>query len=110
MSFIYLASPYTSGDSSIMEERAVLAAKFTADSLRDGHHIYSPIVHCHELAKHHELPKDFTFWRNYNFAMLSKASALWVLTLDGWDVSIGVLEEIELATKLSIPMKRKYPC
>jgi hypothetical protein len=103
MSFIYLASPYSSGDASIRDERAQHAARFTADHIRLGHHIYSPIVHCHELALAHDLPKDFEFWQRYNFAILAKASQLWVLDLPGWDTSRGVLAEIELATSLSIP-------
>jgi len=104
MSFVYLASPYTHGDPKIVEERAAAAANFTAAHLRKGVFIYSPIVHCHELAKTHDLPKDFEFWKSYNFAMLSKASELWVLTLAGWEVSKGVREERTFAKSFNLPL------
>jgi hypothetical protein len=91
-----------------MAERARQAALFTANFLRIRVNIYSPIVHCHALAIEHDLPKDFQFWQDYNFSILAKASQLWVLTLDGWDVSKGVLAEIELANMLSIPIERVH--
>lgn len=108
MSFIYLASPYSSGDSKIMHARADAAMAFTAHHLSEGFHIYSPIVHCHEMANRFDLPRDFDFWMTYNYAMLAKASQLWVLALDGWDASRGVLAEIEMATKLSIQVTLKH--
>ena len=102
MSYIYLASPYSDPDKAIMEERAEQAGRCTAYMLRTGQFVYSPIVHCHELAKKFELPSDIEYWRRYNKAMLRSAYELCVLKLVGWDVSVGVLFEMGLADDLEI--------
>jgi len=104
MSYIYIASPYTDPDWEVMVKRFTLAEEVTAQLLRQGDHIYSPIVHCHELAQKHELPTDFEFWQNYNRAMLSKASELYVLAMDGWEDSKGVQAEREFAKQCGIPV------
>jgi hypothetical protein len=90
---IYLASPY-SGTPEEMQERYEAARERTADFLSRNFMIYSPIVHCHELAKHHNLPKDFAFWRDYNFHFLALAEQLWVYMLPGWHTSQGVTREV----------------
>lgn len=103
MSFIYLASPYTHADPAVVQQRHDTVMEFVAEQLAHKVWIYSPIVHCHELSLRHTLPGDFEFWKEYNFAMLAKASHLWVLALDGWDSSKGVRAELDLAAQLSIP-------
>ena len=104
MSFVYLASPYTHHDLRIVEERAEAVADAVAGFLRKGKFVYSPIVHCHEIAKKYDMPKDFGFWKAYNFAMLSKASSLWVMRLPGWEASVGVCSEIEFAKSFGLPI------
>lgn len=102
---IYLASPYTSPSSSVMEMRYRMVAKVCADMLRTGEIVYSPIVHCHELAKFHDLPRDFEFWQHYNFGMLEHADELQVLMLDGWEASKGLQGELRFANKKDIPFR-----
>lgn len=109
MSFIYLASPYTHADPAVMQQRHDAAMAFTAEQLANRVWVYSPIVHCHEMALRHTLPFDFDFWQEYNFALLSKASHLWILALDGWDQSKGVTAEVDLAARLSIPTTLMQP-
>jgi hypothetical protein len=36
--------------------------------------------------------------------LMSKCDELFVVTLDGWDTSTGVQEEIEMAKKFNIPI------
>ena len=97
---IYLASPYTESPNTNYE----LAAKLTAELLIQGHTVYSPIAHCHHLAVKYDMPKSFDFWQTYNFAMLSKASELWVAIFPGWARSRGVMAEIRHARLCSIPV------
>ena len=78
---LYLASPYSDPDPLIMKTRFLLAEQVTARLLQREIWVYSPIVHCHELALKYELPTDFTFWRAYNFAMLRHADELFVLKI-----------------------------
>lgn len=96
----YLASPYTDPDPMVREMRYLRTAEVLVTMLKLGLAVYSPIVHCHELAKIWDLPKDVPFWEAYNATMLSNAKSLSVLRLDGWSRSAGVRGEIALATQL----------
>lgn len=102
MSFAYVASPYTSSDPDVIKRRFLAVEKYTADCLKKNVWVYSPVVHCHEIAEKYDLPKDFDFWKSYNYAMLSTAAKLHVLMLEGWDMSKGVSGEIELAMMIGI--------
>jgi hypothetical protein len=101
---LYLASPYSHPDPLEMEYRYEQACKVTAHFLRLSFVVYSPIVHCHQLAKEFSLPTDFLFWQKFCLAMLNKADGLWVLQLDGWQTSKGVNAEIIHAVNSDIPV------
>ena len=105
MSFVYLASPYTHNEPSMMEARYIQTRCAVAELLINKVSVYSPIVHCHSLAKRHNLPKDAEFWAWYNFSMLGRALEMWVLTFDGWEDSVGVQGEVDFADEHSIPIK-----
>ena len=105
MSYIYLGSPYTSSDQGKQHMRYGAAARAVVHLLREGVHVYSPIVHWHQLALDYSLPKDFAYWESYNKAMLEPASMLMILKLDGWKESRGLDGEIQFATRKSIPIE-----
>lgn len=102
---IYLASPYSHPDLNIMHQRYVQTMKHTAKLLFQGKHVFSPIVHCHELARWFNLPTEYNFWLEYNQHMLARADELLVLCLEGWSESKGVAGEIEFARVLNIPVE-----
>lgn len=102
---IYLASPYNHEDPAVRESRYDAAMKACADLLIAGEHVFSPIVHCHELAKRYELPPGFEFWRDYDHAFLRLCDRMVVLKLDGWKESRGVTAEIELAKELAMQIE-----
>jgi len=106
---IYLASPYTDKDYTVMEDRYVIVRDITAALLAHGEIIFSPIVHCHELAKHNDMPRDIDFWWNYNRAMLHKADHLWILTLEGWRNSSGIKRELKFALDSQIDFELLLP-
>ncbi len=99
---IYLASPYSDPDEQIVEKRYEAAAKATFWLLSRHAWVYSPIVHCHELAKKFRLPKEFDYWENYNKAMLRKADSLFILTEQGWFKSKGVQVEMFFSHELQM--------
>ncbi len=72
--------------------------------MRRGEIIFSPIAHCHPLAIVHAMPHDWEFWQRYCLAMLAKADEMWVLELEGWHKSTGVLAEIVFAHDHDIPV------
>ena len=94
---IYVASPYSDPSPVVREHRYECVSHFVGLGLKVGHIMYSPIVHCHEIALKQSLPTDAEFWGKYNFGMLRLASELLVLCLPGWEVSKGVAKEIKFA-------------
>lgn len=90
---IYLASPYSSPDPGIMSERYTKTMIVTAGMLGERQWVFSPIVHCHEMARRLSMPADFEFWREYNYHMLELADEMLILTLPGWEASKGVWAE-----------------
>jgi uncharacterized protein DUF1937 len=106
---IYLASPYNHPDEDIREMRyheALLAVKWL---LMEEMWVYSPIVHCHTLAKSHRLPHDIEFWWKYDSHMLTRADELMVLALEGWQDSIGIARECDFAYQLNKPVRFLTP-
>ena len=93
MGYIYLASPYSHPDPAVRLRRYRAVRDATTWLLRRRLWVYSPIVHCHDLATSAELPTDFTFWAEYNYVMIDRADMLYVLTLDGHAESVGVAGE-----------------
>jgi hypothetical protein len=63
VSYLYLASPYSHVDPARRHGRYRAACAATCWLLNIRCWVYSPIVHCHELARLHDLPGDFEFWR-----------------------------------------------
>lgn len=104
MSFVYLASPYSHPHTWVQELRYSAARDALAYLLQRHIWTYSPIVHCHHLAAHHNLPRGFQFWVPYNHAMLRASNALYVLDIPGTTESKGVADEIKLADKLGTPI------
>ncbi len=100
----YLASPYSHKSPYVREMRYLLTMKKLAALLHSQLTVYSPIVHCHELAKLAGLPGDAAFWRNYNFTMLKSCQGMYVFCLDGWKSSVGVAEEIVEAAVTGKPV------
>lgn len=103
MPYIYLASPYSHPDAGVVVDRVRSALNATRELLCTGVPVYSPIVHCHELATTGGLPTDHEFWMNYNHQMLISSSALLVLKLPDWERSHGVMDECQFARRHFIP-------
>lgn len=102
---IYLASPYSHKDPLVVRTRFLLTMQATAALIKQGHFVWSPIVHCHEMAERHTMPTDAEFWKSYNFDFIRRADAIFLLAISGWDQSKGVAMELDLARDLNIPVK-----
>jgi hypothetical protein len=66
---------------------------------------FSPISQSHYQAEIGGLKGTWDFWRLVDIEFLKRCDELWVLTLDGWDKSVGVLAEIAYAKRNGIPIK-----
>jgi hypothetical protein len=109
MSFTYLASPYTHTSLDLMQQRYNEVMAATHWLLKHRIWVYSPIVHCHELAIRYRLPRDAKFWQAYNTTMLLASWRLLILTLPNWQDSVGVEYEMEVAEKHSLPINFLSP-
>lgn len=96
----YLASPYSHKDPLTRELRYLAAAGALQTLLANRIWTYSPIVHCHELAKLWEMPSDAEFWAEYDETMVCASTGIFVLMIEGWAKSVGVTGEIKLAAEL----------
>lgn len=94
---IYLASQYSHSDPLIRKSRYLLAMEITALLIAQGEIIYSPIVHCHEMADRHGFPTDAKFWERYNNSFIRHCSKVYVLVTPELHTSKGVMAEIEFA-------------
>jgi hypothetical protein len=111
---VYLASPYSSADKSIIERRVSDVQAATAKLIEQGNLIFSPIVHSHPLSplvswspvNTCTRPESATSeWMCYDKAFIDHCDELWVLMLDGWDTSRGVSDEIAYAYEHNIPVR-----
>lgn len=105
--FVYLAQPYTNPDPDVIAYRVEQGFKATAKLMNEGHLVFAPIVHTHELGKFvdPELSKQHDFWMRQDIAILRHASELVILTLEGWEQSKGVAQEILVAEVCMIPIR-----
>lgn len=109
---IYLCSVYSLNPDgrgskamvSLMEKRWAYAMKRTAEFLKDGVVLFSPIAHCHELSLRHDIPKTWEFWKQIDFGYIEACSHVWVLKMPGWRDSTGITAEIKEAHRLGKPV------
>lgn len=99
MSYVYLASPYSHPCPAMRECRYLMAMAATAEMIRQGLVVFSPIVHSHPLAVAHDLGLDFKAWEHIDHAMIRACERVIVLKLEGWEESHGVQAEIQYARR-----------
>lgn len=93
----YLATPYTSPDAAVRDQRAQLATRMAAQLLCAGLNVYSPIAAHHPASLYMpdaEQP-DHAGWMTICYEMLDRCDGLIVSTMDGYWESKGVRLEIE---------------
>jgi hypothetical protein len=105
MKIIYLGSPYTHPIKSIMQVRYNLTLEAQAYILRLGLACINPIGLHHPVAERFDLPRGWEFWEKVDCALLDACDELWVLKLDGWELSKGVRAEIDMMKYLCKPIK-----
>lgn len=101
---IYLATPYSKYEKGITYAFAD-AACLTGQLLKRGVKVYSPIAHTHPIAIYANInPLDHAIWLPFDQAIMTKADALLVAKMDGWNVSYGIGEEIKFFKQAEKPI------
>jgi len=100
---IYLASPYTSDNPAVRQQRFEAACCAAAAMIRQGQTVFSPIAHSHAICAF-GVPVDWRFWSRHDRRYLEACDEVAVLMLDGWQESVGVQVEISIARELGKPV------
>ena len=104
--YSYLVSPYSHPDPAVRESRHTCACLACVSIyFRFGEVVYSPVTHWHMIAKEFHLDPTFSLWRRNSIEMLKHACIVRVLTLPGWQESVGVRDEIAEADQQGIPVR-----
>lgn len=107
---IYLGSPYSSPDPAIQQQRFERVTQAAAWLMQHGQSVFSPITHSHNIEQHFSYRRDWEFWAKQDLPLMQACDELFILTLEGWERSIGVQAEIEHARELGIPVTFMEPC
>jgi len=79
--------------------------KKTAELLKAGHKVFSPITHCHPMSVLYDMPATFDFWMELDCHYIAHCDEVWVLKMKGWQESNGITRELEFAIMNNIPIK-----
>jgi hypothetical protein len=105
---IYIASPYSHKDQTIMDIREEMITAIAAGlTERYGYSMFLPITQSAAMARFNpNLDGAFDAWKSIDeFTISDKADEVWVIMLDGWRESVGVQAEIVCADKHNVPVK-----
>lgn len=79
-------------------QKAIDAAAYL---MKQGLAVYSPIVATHPIAVKHDLPLGSEYWMQFDEIILNKCDEVVVLTIEGWQESLGIAKEIDIARALN---------
>ena len=110
---IYLCTVYSQGTeemscdmaTALMHVRYQQARDKVAELMKQLVPVFSPIVHCHDLAVHNDMPKTWDFWEKIDFQYIDACKEVWVYQMPGWEESRGIQAEIEYAKLKEKPIK-----
>lgn len=102
---IYVGSPYSHSNMDVRLKRFEDVSKYCSELVSKGYLAISPITYGHVLTQYKEMPTDFEFWGNFCLGLLKKCDYLYILMLEGWENSLGLIEEIKFAEKNNIEIK-----
>ena len=105
----YLGTPYSNGNDYLVNFRAEIIDMIATDLTNQGRAIYSPISSWHHIACKYTMPKTFEFWERMNLSFLKQCKRLLVVTLPGWETSVGLKGEIEFAEYNEIEVEHIDP-
>jgi hypothetical protein len=98
---IYLAIPYTGQEKKSFK----IANRIAGQLMNDGNIVFSPISHTHPIAIECGLPKEWEYWKDFDEIFIDWCDEIYIVTLDNWQKSKGVMAEIDIANKKRKPIK-----
>lgn len=102
---VFISSPYSDKDDSVVHRRVASSRQYAARLAKDGVLAFSVIAYIHPMLEHDDLPTDYEFWKNMCLTSISVCKEVHVLCIDGWETSVGVQDEISVATSMGKVVK-----
>lgn len=99
---IYLACPFRHADPLVQRKRCAATHYVAAQLFLKGHSVFSPLTHNEILIEilNDALPGER--WMQFDLAILGTCKHLYVLKMDGWQLSKGVQREMAFAKEKGI--------
>ena len=106
---IYLACPFRHTDPNMRKKRCAAVHYVAAQLSAEGRHVFSPLTHNAILIDilQDSLPGEH--WMQFDLAILAGCKYLFVLKMEGWELSKGVRREILFAQERGIQVEEIEP-
>lgn len=96
----YLASPYSHKTKKVMNQRYEKVNEAGALLCLMGYTIIEPIAMCHHKSLKYAMPTGYEYWKKRDRTFVHMSDGVIVLTLPGWQESVGVTDEVAYAKSL----------
>lgn len=102
----YICSPYSTPviEGITKEIRYQQVVDIEAELVKEGFITYGPIASSHPMALKHQLGQTYDYWMRRDRALVTTSGGIFVATLEGWENSVGVSDEIALAVRQDKPV------
>ena len=106
MKKIFISMPYTHPDEEIMRERANIARKYSADIVdKMGLSLVCPVlIGIDYISSGVDIQMTHQEWLDFSLLYMKGCDEVWILCIEGYDLSNGVKAEIQYADELEIPV------
>jgi len=108
---IFVSGPYSHADVEVKNSRAKLIAQACLNLMKRGESTISPLTFGLSIIEKtgEDLPDDYEYWGRLCEDFVRISSKLYILDIDGWNKSGGVLGEIRAAISFDIPVYLVHP-
>ena len=109
---VYLAAPYSldgTSDNSSRQTRFEQITRAANQLFKSGLNVYSPITHHHCIQQFGSVKMTTRDWMELDLEFLKHSVMLYILKLNNWDKSLGLLSEIEFANSANKPISYLEP-
>lgn len=108
-SLIYIACPYSHPNPEIKNKRREIATQVAGELFAQGKLVYSPLTHVVPLFESQGKTASWATAMRLDKALISRCQEMLVITIPGWEESVGVTEEIEYAQELGLKVSYFEP-
>ncbi len=106
---IYLACPFRHADPFVQRKRCAATHYVAAQFALQGKHVFSPLTHNETLIDIINDAVPGEHWMQFDLAILAVCKYLYVLKMEGWELSKGVAREIAFAKEKGISIQEIDP-